>query len=398
MAKRKKPIIFPKQICVLDIETAEMVNFDKLAATKIAIVGTQVWHRTRNKYLPGIYIAFSPEQVPGMSPIEKLQPYLEEFDGPIIGHNIFDFDLRLLSFMFEIKKIAAKIVDTMAVLHPKNEGCHFGLALDKLGKKNLNKGKLDSGKKAPHLWKTGKYKQLIKYNQRDLELTKGLWELMIKNESLYIRYGYHPEGGESVHADFGSNDLQVLIGKRRQFSQVKLATVYKTGEKLLTYKPFVSPYRKHMEMQELLEDTQAPLESDIVYRWIICDACEVTNFYRASIQPGFSDHEIAKCGSCQRDLAEVRADMGLEHIASVPLLFEDGACQGFIPGPIKKIIRKELREQLKYLKKIASADGCTICNGSIDQDRRSEQFASPINGSPICSPCWTAGYWQMDLK
>ncbi len=353
----------------MDIEASELVDFDKPSKVKIAIVGTQVWNKKGSKYSPSEYLAFSPEKISGTVPLEGLKLYLESFDGLIIGHNIFDFDLRVLSSLFDVKKLSPKIVDTMAVLFARNDSCHFGLALGNLGKKNLNKSKIESGKKIPHLWKMGKYKQVIKYNQRDLELTKEIWEYMIKNEGLEIRYDYHPEGGTHVYADLTSGDLQILTGKKKQFSSNTLADFYRSGKKLLPYKPFVSPFQKYREAQELMED-QAPFDPDTVYRWLFCSDCNATSFYRASIHPGFADREMAKCGDCEKDLREVRADMGLDHIATLPIDFGEGASQGIIPDPIKKVVRKHFASQAKFIKLFRDAKGCSVCGGSFDEDRR----------------------------
>lgn len=45
------------------------------------------------------------------------------------------------------------------------------------------------------------------------------------------------------------------------------------------------------------------------YLTLRCD-CGTEIEVKASIMPGFSDHETVKCPNCKEDVNEIRADMG----------------------------------------------------------------------------------------
>lgn len=204
--------MLPKNICVLDIET-EVTNFKNPETSKLAFVGTRVYTLRNKSYSPGRHTCYLPGQ------ITKLEKFLRTFEGIIIGHNIFQFDYRVLCPLISLVGIIEKTVDTLALLYRKNRKHVNGLSLDNLCRLNLGMGKTIHGEFISKLWTKGNKKRLIGYNKNDCVLTKELWWQLVSNRFIQTRFF---DKSASLHVEkriyFSDRDMEALIGKKPLFS------------------------------------------------------------------------------------------------------------------------------------------------------------------------------------
>jgi hypothetical protein len=102
----------------------------------------------------------------------------------VVGHNVLAFDYPVLERYVppeRLQKIAAKTVDTLALLH-KATGVRIGL--DDLAQLNLGKGKTDDARMVPTMWRNGERERVKNYLRSDVELTGALYEFGIRARKL----------------------------------------------------------------------------------------------------------------------------------------------------------------------------------------------------------------------
>src|SRR5262249_30553711 len=101
----------PKVVCVLDLETS---GKDALKPDRadLAVVGLKVytWDAQKKNYLPGPYEHYAPTD------FTALQKRLDGLPGPIVGHNIFNFDYLVLRRHLNLEHIVGKSADTLHFL------------------------------------------------------------------------------------------------------------------------------------------------------------------------------------------------------------------------------------------------------------------------------------------
>lgn len=203
----------PKRICVLDVET-EVTKFGKPEKSKLAIAGTQVYTLTRGRYHAKKFKFYL------LSQMRELEGFLQGFDGIVVGHNIFQFDYRVLRPMISLKGVIERTVDTLALLHRKNGKKFGGLSLDNLSRSNFGRGKTLEGKSVSKLWRQGKRRKVIDYNRNDCILTKQLWWLMVSDRrvcaDLYKWNDYRPYDTKVFR--ISSTDRATLVGQKPLFT------------------------------------------------------------------------------------------------------------------------------------------------------------------------------------
>jgi DEAD/DEAH box helicase domain-containing protein len=110
----------------------------------------------------------------------------------IIGHNIVDFDFKVLSAYCNketIEELNKKAIDTLAILY-KLTGKK--LALDHLATKNIGAKKTVESIKIPSMWRNGQKDEVKEYLKNDLKITKDLFDFGRVNKKLrydLIDYG-----------------------------------------------------------------------------------------------------------------------------------------------------------------------------------------------------------------
>jgi len=102
----------------------------------------------------------------------------------IIGFNIKRFDYQVLSGYI---KIDYRQFPTLDILEHVHQRLGYRLSLDHLGQKTLGAQKSADGLQALAWWKQGKIKKIIEYCQKDVQLTKDLYEYGKKNGYLLFQ-------------------------------------------------------------------------------------------------------------------------------------------------------------------------------------------------------------------
>lgn len=185
--------LVPDQVAVLDIETLGL-NPNK---HPIAMAGLKIYARQTGDALPVLdepwltptsYTCYIPDaqvtvSIPhavvhqGEDSLRLLAGRLHAFPGPIVGHNLLEFDYRFLYEYMQLEGIIEKTVDTLYLLWRRAGKDMRGLSLDGLSAWNggPNRQKLPLEDKFPVLWRSGRWDEVIAYNERDCDLTFQLW-------------------------------------------------------------------------------------------------------------------------------------------------------------------------------------------------------------------------------
>ena len=103
--------------------------------------------------------------------IEKLERRLLEFDGLIIGMNLYGYDYRVLSRYFDVSPLIAKTLDFQHTLWRIGGG---PIGMGALAKNNLRRRKVPGSNMAT-LWDLGDKAHVLKRNRVDCELTADLY-------------------------------------------------------------------------------------------------------------------------------------------------------------------------------------------------------------------------------
>jgi predicted nucleic-acid-binding Zn-ribbon protein len=202
----------PKKICILDIET-EKTNFRTPENSKLALAGIKIYTLHGKRYRSHKHRCFLPTQ------IKKLEKFLKDFSGIIIGHNILQFDYRVLRQLISLHGVVEKSVDTLAFLYNKRGRKFGGLSLAKLAQANLGKNKFLAGKSIPELWRQGKHREVINYNENDCVLTQELWWQLISKRLVHIQY-YDKYEQQEVDKTLriSTGDIPLLTGAKPLFA------------------------------------------------------------------------------------------------------------------------------------------------------------------------------------
>lgn len=121
LALEESQFKFPEVVCALDLETS---GKDALKPDRadLAVVGLKVyiWDEQEHSYPPGHYEHYAPTE------FLALQQRLDELPGPIIGHNLFNFDYLILRRHLNLEHIVEKTVDTLHFLYEQGGGGEDG--------------------------------------------------------------------------------------------------------------------------------------------------------------------------------------------------------------------------------------------------------------------------------
>lgn len=111
--------------------------------------------------------------------IFKFKEILENADK-VIGFNIKKYDLPILKKYFDFNLSDQKIIDIFDIITIQH---NVYLKLDNIAETTLGKGKIANGLDAIRFYKEGKLRELKEYCDKDVEITKDLYEFIMK-------YGY----------------------------------------------------------------------------------------------------------------------------------------------------------------------------------------------------------------
>jgi hypothetical protein len=201
----------PAKICILDLETAN-TSFTTPEVSKLAFVGVRIYVLHGDRYHHCKHRCFFGHEM------GALEIFLKEFEGLIIGHNIFNFDYRVLRPLISLEGVLEKTIDTLAFLYKKNGKRVSGLSLDGLAKANLGKSKTLKGKSVPKLWNQGKRKEVIEYNKNDCVLTQALWWHLLSKRFVRINYFDRNDYRSFKKIRYiSSSEILKLTGKKPMF-------------------------------------------------------------------------------------------------------------------------------------------------------------------------------------
>ncbi len=208
----------PEVVFALDVETSGKDAFK----ADLAVVGLKAytWDMRRKAYLPGPYEHYAPTD------FQALQQRLDDLPGPIIGHNIFNFDYLVLRCHLNLEHILEKSADTLHFLYEQDGGGEDGslYSLDKLAKENFGEGKTVKASTIPKLLKEGKLAEVLAYNERDCDLTFRIWWKMVSERHISVGEVWSDSGFEGDYElseltyDLEEKDISVLICATPRFT------------------------------------------------------------------------------------------------------------------------------------------------------------------------------------
>jgi len=386
----------PDQICVLDIETAELIDkkADKeLAKLKIAVAGVKVYALHEGTYAPQFFKYYLTQQ------LTELGAFLGSFPGLVIGHNILEFDYKVLRHHMPLAGIIEKTIDTLYFLCGKNGGVIKGLSLDNLSLMNFDEGKALSGKSVPEMWRNGKCDEVIRYNEIDCELTQKLWWKMVNDRSVAVNCD---EDGNCDAITITNEDLPSLTGRKPLFTYAAWDSKM-TKDGWLIEKVFTKFERFDYDdfgWEPSTEET----ESISFY----CDDCNKTSLFIGHIVRGCCAYEDAECPQCKKVLGSMREDMhdAPSCIGTIEGDTGGGVFQGMVPTAFEGIMREHL-EKTKPEWEISGSehpqgelrlfdDKCRVC-GNPPMEHQ-ELYENPVDGEPICMNCLTACRWLLQVS
>lgn len=217
LALEQSQFKFPEVICTLDLETS---GKDALKPDRadLAVDGLKVytWDEQQQSYLPGLYEHYAPTE------FLALQQRLDELPGPIIGHNLFNFDYLVLHRHLNLEHIIEKTADTLHFLYEQGGGGEdrslYGL--DKLAKENFGERKTAKGSTVPKLLKEGKLAEVLAYNEHDCDLTFRLWWKMVSERHVSTGEMIYEDDfpPEEVTYDLEAKDISVLTCATPRFT------------------------------------------------------------------------------------------------------------------------------------------------------------------------------------
>ncbi len=211
----------PKVVCALDLETSGP-NAIKPDRADLAVVGLKVytWDGQQKGYLPGSYEHYAPAD------FLALQQRLDALPGPIIGHNLFNFDYLILRRHLNLEHVVEKSADTLHFLYEQGGGSEDGslYSLDKLAKENFGEGKTAKASTIPKLLKEGKLAEVLAYNERDCDLTFRVWWKMVSERHISVGQVWSDSGFEGDYElteltyDLEEKDISVLTCATPRFT------------------------------------------------------------------------------------------------------------------------------------------------------------------------------------
>ena len=165
---------------VFDIETQNFftspgVGWDNYAALKISVVGVY-------SYLDDKYYCYEETEMDKLAELFKKS-------ARIVGFSSNRYDTPVLNLYFQ--KLNQEGLDLwqkerVDLLHEIEMATGERISLSRLAQANLGVGKTGHGSEAIGLYEEGKIDELKKYCLKDVELTKQLYDLYLKEKELLV--------------------------------------------------------------------------------------------------------------------------------------------------------------------------------------------------------------------
>lgn len=217
-----------QKICFLDVETWR-TNFNRPEKSKIAFVGV-LWCDYRDrKASPGRFQVFDENE------LQALEKLLREFKGLIVGHNLFQFDYRVMASYVNVLPFIAKSSDTLLKLRSRSQ-MWGDLSLEGLCCANRFPGKRTiDGSSVARLWRIKSQRwRVLKRNENDLRMTRLLWNALIKNSCVQaLEFHGYCSIPTNIHVRLRDSDVAHLLGKTAQANPLSWRKAFEAGKMLL---------------------------------------------------------------------------------------------------------------------------------------------------------------------
>jgi RNase_H superfamily len=275
--------VLPRAICALDIETAK-TNLRKPEECEIACVGVLTYKRAGFSWRRGDYLWFDHEH------LASLWAFLKNFEGVIVGHNIFDFDYRVLHRYIQLDGVVEKSVDLRMLLMGVDYRRRARLSLESLTKINLSRRKIYNGRQLPELWRQGQRRKVLAHNKRDCELTAELWQYLVRRRMFCTKVLIGRES--EFHYEIDSKSLQVLVGKVPQLDHATWRIRLQEWGNALRPPNFNS--------KTYIQEPKAGRRP--LFHKVICPECERAFILVARRSRWFAPGETIDCPFCARGI------------------------------------------------------------------------------------------------
>lgn len=289
----------PAKLLSFDIETFH-TSFRRPDKSKVLLAGALEYRLVKSTltYRKIKYRHFLADQM------QELNDFLNSFDGIILGHNLLDFDYRVLEKHIDLARVIPKTIDTLAFIYNRHSYQKGGISLDNLAQKNLGKCKTISGKYISEIWNAGRENEIIEYNKNDCALTKDIWWHMVTHGSITTSPKYF--GGEPVFLE--PEDYPCLLGLKSQLSFDQ-------------WKSHIEDYgravfkKREILVADVANASKNPDEKAIFHQ-LFCSNCR-HNFLLASPIDYLLDKEtIINCPKCKQNMYLDDAYCGSLHESS----------------------------------------------------------------------------------
>lgn len=118
--------------------------------------------------------------------LDTIWPIIEAGDA-LVGYNSNHFDIPLLNKYYPGDLTQLKSIDILASI---KDSLGKRLKLDDVAKATVGAKKNANGLIAVRWWREGNVKDIIKYCEQDVKVTKDVFEYAMKNEKLYYKEGH----------------------------------------------------------------------------------------------------------------------------------------------------------------------------------------------------------------
>lgn len=118
--------------------------------------------------------------------IEKLWPIIEKADA-LVGYNSNHFDIPLLNKYYPGDLTQIKSID---ILEDIKASLGRRLRLDSVAQATIGAKKSADGLQAVRWWREGKIKEIMKYCEQDVKVTKQVFEYARKNGHVKFKDGF----------------------------------------------------------------------------------------------------------------------------------------------------------------------------------------------------------------
>lgn len=277
----------PRQIFSIDIET-EKTRLRKVEESVLAVAGVVPYARDRlGRYRRGSYRHFLRDR------LSEFHALLADFNGLILGHNVLDFDYRVLRQHMSLEGIIEKTLDLYLFLDSIDPEKRARLSLEVLARRNLNKRKLSGGEDIPALWRGGEVKKVLRRNERDCVIVAELWMRLVKRRRMSSKLrsaGMFDTPGAPIDLKVAAKHLPVLHGR----------------QPFMTYDEWMRRLTEWGNARRdpkwggktVVEEPVSEGELELFHR-LLCRACHRNFVLKSSLQKQFHEQESVACPFCQ---------------------------------------------------------------------------------------------------